>query len=210
MRRLNTTLNNDGLLLEACLELPEAPGRYPGVVLCHPDPRYGGSMSNNVVMAVSDALTRAGIASLRFNFRGVGRSQGSFGGGVPEQGDARTALDFLIHHDEINTTRLGILGYSFGGRVALPVGSTDRAIRAIAGISPVIPAGVLRECVKPKLIICGEADDMVPCTEILREAADMPQPKIIEVLPGVDHFWWGSEEKMADIVVNFFVGALAG
>ncbi|OPX86334.1 MAG: Alpha/beta hydrolase family protein [Pelotomaculum sp. PtaB.Bin104] len=210
MRRIKITLNNDGLSLEAVLELPDQPGKYPGVVLCHPDPRYGGSMSNNVLLAVSHGLAKAGIAGLRFNFRGVARSQGFFGGGVPEQSDARTALDFLARHEEVNPDRIGIMGYSFGGRVALPVGCADSVVKAIAGVSPVIPAGVLRDCVKPKLIICGSEDDMIPCAEILHEAVDMPEPKNIEVLPGVDHFWWCCEEEMARIVVNFFVNVLAG
>ncbi|MDD4169277.1 MAG: dienelactone hydrolase family protein [Desulfotomaculaceae bacterium] len=209
-RRINTILNNHGLLLEACLELPDLPGRYPGVVLCHPDPRYGGSMDNNIIMAVSQELTQVGIAGLSFNFRGVGRSQGSFGGGIPEQSDARAALDFLSRHEEINPARIGIMGYSFGGRVALPVGSTDNIVKAIAGVSPVIPAGALRVCTKPKLIICGAEDDVIPASNVLREAEDMPQPKIIEVLPGIDHFWWGGEEELAGIVAGFFADSLAG
>lgn len=167
-------------------------------------------MDNNIIMAVSQALTQVGIVGLRFNFRGVGRSQGSFGGGIPEQSDARAALDFLSRHEEINPARIGIMGYSFGGRVALPVGSTDNIVKAIAGVSPVIPAGVLRVCIKPKLIISGAEDDVIPAANVLREAEDMPQPKIIEVLPGVDHFWWGGEEELAGIVAGFFADSLAG
>ncbi|OPY57928.1 MAG: Alpha/beta hydrolase family protein [Pelotomaculum sp. PtaU1.Bin035] len=208
MRRVETIINNDTISLEACLDLPDLKGCYPGVVLCHPHPLYGGNMNNNVILAVSRALTREGAASLRFNFRGVGRSQGSFGGGVLEQDDARAALSYLVKHEEINPARVGIMGYSFGGVVALPVGGGSSAVKAIAGVSPVITTGVLKDCVKPKLIICGAEDNIVPSSLVLRGTADMAEPKIVEVIPGVDHFWWGCEKEAADMVADFFVRIL--
>lgn len=115
MRTLRVTLQAGGLLLEGCLELPQGTGPVPGVVLCHPHPLYGGDMENNVIVAVGRALVRSGLAALRFNFRGVGRSQGEFAGGVGEQEDARAALSFLATRPEIDPARLGIAGYSFGG-----------------------------------------------------------------------------------------------
>jgi len=209
MRKIKTTLNNNGLLLEACLDLPDMlDSPCPGVVLCHPDPRYGGNMDNNIIMAVSWALTGKGIAGMRFNSRGVGRSRGFFGGGVPEQDDARAALSFLVQQEEVDSGRVGIMGYSFGGKVALPVGGSSSAIKAIAGVSPVIPPGVLADCAKPKLIVCGSEDDVVSPFLVLQEAANMAEPKTVEVIPGVDHFWWGYEEKVAEMVAEFFVNAL--
>jgi len=201
-------LNNGGLLLEACLDLPDLPGACPGVVLCHPHPLYGGNMDNNVILAVSRALTRKGIAGLRFNFRGVGRSQGSFGGGVPEQEDAEAALAYLVEREEIDPARVGIMGYSFGGMVALPVGGRNNAVKAIAGVSPVIPAGVLKDSKKPKLIVCGSEDDVVPSSLVLQGAAGMASPKRVEVVPGVNHFWWGDEETVSDMVADFFLETL--
>ncbi|MQL51043.1 hypothetical protein GFC01_01910 [Desulfofundulus thermobenzoicus] len=73
MRKIQIDLPGSGLVLEAFLDLPAVPGPFPGVVLCHPHPLYGGNMNNNVILAVSQALTSNGIASLRFNFRGVGQ-----------------------------------------------------------------------------------------------------------------------------------------
>ncbi|MDF9408253.1 MAG: Alpha/beta hydrolase family protein [Pelotomaculum sp. PtaB.Bin013] len=208
-RKLKTTLNNNGILLEACLDMPDAPGGpCPGVVLCHPDPRYGGDMTNNIIMAVSWALTEKGIAGMRYNSRGVGRSRGFFGGGVPEQDDARAALSFLVQQKEIDSGRIGIMGYSFGGRIALPVGGGCNEIKAIAGVSPVVPPDVLIDCAKPKLIVCGSEDDVVSTSLVLQEAAKMSEPKTVEVIPNVDHFWWGYEEKVAELVAEFFVNAL--
>lgn len=127
MRHIKVDLASGGLLLEACLDLPDTPGGpCPGVVLCHPDPRYGGDMNNNVIMAVSWALTAKGIAGLRYNSRGVGRSRGFFGGGGPEQDDARAALSLLVRREEIDSGRIGIMGYSFGGKIALPVGGQQQ------------------------------------------------------------------------------------
>jgi len=204
MNTLEVTINNDGLSLEACLEFPGSPGPCPGVVLCHPHPLYGGDMDNNVILAVSRALTGEGIACLRFNFRGVGRSGGSFAGGTGEKDDARAALSFLARREEIDPDRIGILGYSFGGMVALSAGARSDAVKALAAVSPVVPAGVPGDCVKPKFIVCGSEDKMIPSPAILEEAAKMAGPKTVEVISGADHFWWGYEEKLTNLVVDFF------
>lgn len=204
MPRIEVVLSNASPVLEGCLDLPDAPGTFPGVVLCHPHPLYGGNMKNNVIVAVSRALVKEGIACLRFNFRGVGRSQGSFADGIGEQDDALAALSFISARKEIDASRVGIAGYSFGGMVALSIGDRSDIVRAIAVVSPVIPAGALRECTKPKLIICGTEDDMTPLQEVLDGVARMSEPKVMEVVEGADHFWWGYEEKVAGFVAGFF------
>ncbi|MFZ5633891.1 MAG: alpha/beta hydrolase [Bacillota bacterium] len=204
MRSVKVVLNSGGLSLEARLELPGNPGPCPGVVLCHPHPLYGGNMDNNVILAVGRALAGAGIASLRFNFRGVGRSWGSFDNGVGEREDARSALDFLTAHEEIHPERIGVMGYSFGGMVALAVAGTDSTVKAVAAVSPVVQSGALRGCVKPKYIVCGAEDSIIPSSAVLQAAAGMADPKRVEVVPGADHFWWGSEDEMAGKVAGFF------
>lgn len=209
MRKIQIDLPGSGLVLEAFLDLPAVPGPFPGVVLCHPHPLYGGNMNNNVILAVSRALTSNGIASLRFNFRGVGRSQGCFANGIGEQEDAQAALLLLVNQEEIDPSRIGIMGYSFGGMVALAVGNTNDVVRAIAAVSPVIPANVLKECTKPKLIVTGAEDNIIPPSSVLKETAGMAEPKIVELIPGADHFWWGYEAKVGDMVADFFARVLA-
>jgi alpha/beta superfamily hydrolase len=88
--------------LEAVLHLPDGVPPFAGVVVCHPHPRYGGDMNNNVVLAVTRALTDRGIAALRFNFRGVGGSAGSYDDGRGETEDAQHALDALASREEID------------------------------------------------------------------------------------------------------------
>lgn len=203
------TIPAAGLLLEGCLDLPEGKGPFPGVVVCHPHPLYGGNMENNVVVAVSRALTRRGTAALRFNFRGVGRSQGVFAGGTGEQEDAKAALAYLAAQKAIDPARTGIAGYSFGGMVALLAGEASPAAGALAAVSPVLFPGMLTACAKPKLIICGERDELLPCTQIMQEAAAMAEPKTVLTVPGADHFWRGREEEVAGPVAEFFARAFA-
>src|SRR5438309_12118036 len=97
------------LSLEARLALPASP--TAGVVICHPHPLYGGDMENPVVVRVQDVCAALGLATLRFNFRGVGASSGTHGAGVGEQEDAQTALDAVAK--AAGTSRLAIVGYSF-------------------------------------------------------------------------------------------------
>jgi len=226
---IEISVKSAGLLLEACLDLPDtskapdvssvanasnAPGApdlrrlYPGVVLCHPHPLYGGDMENNVVKAVVRALNARGIAALRFNFRGVGKSGGSFAGGSGEQDDAEATILALAGRVEIDPDRIGIAGYSFGGMVALATGERSNPVKAIAAVSPVIPPGVLRSSPKPKFIVCGAADELIPSTAVLRETAGFAEPKTVLVIPGIDHFWWGNEEKAANPVADFFAKLL--
>ncbi|MCL6611294.1 MAG: alpha/beta fold hydrolase [Peptococcaceae bacterium] len=208
MKTLKIFFDSGGLDLEACLDLPGGPGPHPGVVLCHPHPLYGGNMDNNVILAVSRALGEAGIAGMRFNFRGVGRSGGAYDNGAGEREDARFALDFLSGREEIDPARIGVMGYSFGGMVAMAAAERAGQVRAVAAVSPVIPpGGALREFPKPKFIACGAADDLIPSSAILEEFAKMAEPKKIEVVPGADHFWRGHEDKVAGMAARFFVEA---
>ena len=123
--------------LEAILKERRTP--FAAVVVCHPHPQGGGTMHNNVVYRVAKALGDAGATVLRFNFRGVGRSTGSYGGGIDEEEDARAALDFL--EQRAPGVPLWMAGFSFGARVGLTVGAADstrpEAVRGRAGAEDV-------------------------------------------------------------------------
>jgi len=162
------------LKLEGYLLLPDKPQACPGVVLCHPHSLHGGNMNNNVILAVFRELAESGIAALRFNFRGVGRSEGSYDEGIGEEEDALAALSYLAGRKEIDSSKLGLMGYSFGGMVALTSGLRSSMVKAMAGVSPVITKGLLRECRKPTFIIYGTDDDVVPPSTILQEVKTLP------------------------------------
>jgi alpha/beta superfamily hydrolase len=110
-----------GVVLEGIFERPKGEAPFPAVAVCHPHPLYGGDMHNNVVSVICQALAQESIATLRFNFRGVGRSEGSHEEGIGEQDDVSAALDFLESREGIDRGRIGLAGYSFGTKVAMPV-----------------------------------------------------------------------------------------
>ncbi|MCJ7791427.1 MAG: dienelactone hydrolase family protein [Dehalococcoidia bacterium] len=180
---------------------------FPAVVLCHPHPLYGGSMNNNVIMAVSSALVEKSMAAFMFNFRGVGGSQGSFGDGIAEQEDVAAAISWIISQPEVDSERVGLSGYSFGAAVALPAAGTDDRVRAVALIS--LPPGPLqisqlKDCAKPKFLICGTNDFVVPLDQAKLLNQEAAEPKQIELVDGADHFWLGYETVLAEKVVAFF------
>src|SRR5438093_5275897 len=112
------SIESKGPKLEALLHFPEQM-LAPGVVVCHPHPMYGGDMHNNVVDAVCETAVTEGIAALRFNFRGIGASEGRYDNGVGEQDDVRAALAYLRELPEVDSARVALAGYSFGAAVAL-------------------------------------------------------------------------------------------
>lgn len=207
MKRLHISFPSGELTLEGVWHLPDTNGPLPAVIVCHPHPLYGGSMSANVVFAICQALAEASIAALRFNFRGVGKSQGRFGGGIAEQDDVRAALDFALAADNIDHQRIGLAGYSFGGGVATAVAVQDERVKMLALVSPALldtGGEQLKGYNKPKFIIIGENDDVIPQLELREWFETIPEPKHYEVIAGADHFWAGYEEVVADKVTGFF------
>jgi uncharacterized protein len=200
-----------GIKLEGLYYGVEAQGPVPAVVVCHPHPLHGGSMHNNVTYAIADALVGSGIAALLFNFRGVGRSQGSYGGGTAEQEDIGAAIDWLAAGKGVDAGWAGLAGYSFGGGVALPVACADERVRCVALISPyfeISPIVLLKDCRKPKLILGGGSDDLVLHSDIQRYGREAAAPITCEIIKGADHFWGGHEGTMADSVAGFFHASL--
>jgi alpha/beta superfamily hydrolase len=175
-----------------------------GAVVCHPHPLFGGDMHSAVVVAVCDALAAHGIAALRFNFRGVGGSDGSHGGGGEERDDVRAALDFLASQPGVDLRRLCLAGYSFGAVVALS--TPYPSLATLATISPPLAAqedhDIELRC--PTLLIFGERDPVAPAGSLERVGIDLPTGSRVVVVPGADHFWWGHEGEIAGEVVAFF------
>jgi len=165
-------------------------------------------MNNNVVLAVSAALGEKSIVAFMFNFRGVGSSQGNYGDGIAEQEDVKAAISWLISKPAVYSNRVGLLGYSFGAAVALPVACADERVRAVALIS--MPPGAsqlshqLRSCPKPKLMVCGTDDFVVPRDQVKLMNQEAAEPKQFELVSGADHFWLGYEAVLAEKVVAFF------
>jgi len=211
MKETRVSLPSGGLALEGILAVPEATERLPAVIVCHPHPLYGGSMDNNVVSGVCEALTQATLIAFKFNFRGLGGSQGEFGHGIGEEEDVEAAISFVSTAKEVDSERIGIAGYSAGAGFALPVGFEHDRIKALAAISPPISMfdfDFLKSCPKPKLVISGSKDDLIPVENLLEFCSGLPEPKRCESIEGTDHFWCGYESHLADKVTNFFTEVL--
>ncbi len=185
-------------------------GPVPAVVVCHPHPQYGGSMNNNVTYAIARALAKVTINAFLFNFRGVGTSDGSYGGGIHERQDVIAALDWLQKRPDVDPAKLGLAGYSFGAGVVFPVACSDERVQGVALVSPHFedaPESLLRSCAKPKLIMGGSEDQVVPANTVLLYGSQAAEPKQVEIIKGPDHFWNGYEDNITEAVAGFF-GAL--
>ena len=162
-------------------------------------------MFNNVVHAVCETLGRQGLAWLKFNFRGVGKSGGKYSEGIGEQEDAQAAISFGEKQVRVDPERIGICGYSFGSSVAFAVAAKDPRVKAVAGISPFIqPPNVLDSCSRPKLFVTGTLDEFVNARDLEKQVEKLPNPKEFVLYPNVDHFWMKEDDSMAEKVGQFF------
>jgi alpha/beta superfamily hydrolase len=202
--RREVTFVSDGLKLEGLLQLPEATPA-PGVVVAHPHPQYGGDMYNNVVQTVCEAALSVGAAALRFNFRGVGFSEGEYDNGVGEQKDVIAALEHLRSLPEVNADRVALAGYSFGAMVTLRAANGHQDLAAVVSVSNPTRRGPKLELhlPSPTLFITGDRDPY--CDGALLEEYRMQiGPDVtVKVLPGVDHFWVGSTDRLKESVAAF-------
>jgi alpha/beta superfamily hydrolase len=211
MKETRVSFYSSELLLEGILAIPDGAGPFPAVIVCHPHPLYGGSMDNNVVCNLSETLTQASLVSFKFNFRGVGGSQGEFGQGIGEREDVEAAISFISTVKEVDSKIIGLAGYSAGAGFALPVGFSDDRIRALAAVSPpllMFDFDFLKSCPKPKLLISGNSDNFIPTDQFLEFCQNLPEPKECASIEGADHFWWGYEPRLAAKVTAFFTKLL--
>jgi uncharacterized protein len=187
------------LTLEGLLTLPD--GGAPGAaVVCHPHPMYGGSMDNNVVEAVLDALWRHQFATLRFNFRGVGDSEGDYDGGEGELDDARAAVAFVAAKSGLKSVTLA--GYSFGASVSLRAGLTDPAVNrlVLVALPVVLMTGPSDSSSKPVLLVSGDRDSYSPVEPLRTLAHNLGNRARLEILAGADHFFGGYEARLSALI----------
>jgi alpha/beta superfamily hydrolase len=191
--------------LEALLDTPEpSPGRA-AVVFAHPHPQHGGTMHTKVVFQGAKALSRIGCAVLRFNFRGVGASQGEFDRGEGEQADFRAALDYMAAH--YPGVSLWAAGFSFGSWVALEVGALDDRVSVLIGIAPPVVTSVsgqdytfeaTLESTKPKFFVQGEADEVCPLEGLWQFYGRLHEPKELAVIDGASHLFDGKTQEVGE------------
>lgn len=200
----------DGLALEGRLAVPDS-APLGVAVLCHPYPPAGGSMSNAMLPFLQRALEGAGWASLRFNFRGVGRSEGSFDHGRGEAGDVAGALAFA--RTELPGVPSAVVGWSFGALVGLAAAISDRAVGVYVGIAPPVSVGPELELPAPpsgkelrswgarSLVVCGSLDAFCAPADARRLATRLGAE--VRVVDGADHFFGRQLEELGRIVTGF-------
>ena len=171
-------------------------------VVAHPLPTAGGTMHTKVVFHAAKALARGGCHVLRFNFRGVGRSAGSFSDGPGEQDDFQAALKFMIsRYPEVKQVWAG--GMSFGAWVAMTVGADDSHVSALIGVSPPVNKynfSAVTAAAKPTFIIHGERDELIPLKEVRRFYGLLSEPKELVVIDAADHLFDGKATEVGDAV----------
>jgi alpha/beta superfamily hydrolase len=196
---------SDSGICEGIYVHPDEAAQAPGLVICHPHPLHGGDMENNVISALAAAFAAAGFAVLRFNFRGVGKSTGSYAEGLGEQGDAKAALAWIAAQPGVDTTRLFLAGYSFGARVTLDVAATEPRVAGFIVIAPPVRHGnwpPLESCRGPKIFLCGERDPYAPPDTLATLIKSLSEPKRLAIFSDTDHFFVGQEHTLAQHAVK--------
>lgn len=209
--------------LQALVETPVTDGGGPAAavgafaVVCHPHPLFAGTMDNKVVYTVARAFEQLGAPAIRFNFRGVGASAGSYDEGRGEAQDALAVADW--GRRRWPGAQLWLGGFSFGGAVAIRIAGTAAPARLVLvapGITKLertdfdLARAAPPAC--PWLVVQGDADEVVPpqavisWAQALRATAGVPDPRIA-VLPGASHFFHGRINELRDAVLGFMGGA---
>jgi hypothetical protein len=174
-------------------------------VVCHAHPLHGGMMHFKAVFRAAKALQEQGLAVLRFNFRGVGASEGVHDNARGEQDDASAALDEMARRFPGRPLVLG--GFSFGAAVALFVGAAQPRVRALVVLGfpfRIVPdTTFLSELRRPRLFVQGENDEFGGGERIRTLVESLPEPKRLAVIPGSDHFFTGHLDTLHQAIAGW-------
>ena len=204
----DVTINGPAGRLEARY-LVAREANAPIALFLHPHPSHGGTMNNRIVYALFHTFARRGFNCLRFNFRGVGRSQGTYDRGEGELSDAAAALDWLQATNP-NASSCWVAGFSFGAWIGMQVLMRRPEIDSFVSIAP--PANLfsfsfLAPCPSSGLIVQGSADDIVPEPSVARLVEKLSAQRDIHIdyriVPGAGHFFSKETEDLSHIVDEY-------
>lgn len=206
---MRLTLDGPAGALEALLNEPASP---PGsesadqapraaVVFAHPHPQQGGTMHTKAVFQGAKGLTRIGCAVLRFNFRGVGASAGTFDEGEGEQADYKAALDAMA--GRYPGVPLWAAGFSFGAWIALEAGAVDPRVSVLIGVAPPVSRAAYSfehtlASTKPKFLIQGDLDEVCPVKDLWAFYAKLEDPKELVLIDGANHLFEGKTREVGE------------
>ncbi len=182
------TFQSDGFKIEGLIDNGD---ENNGIIITHPHPLYGGDMHNGVVSAIRGVFRKKEYTTLRFNFRGVGKSEGRFDNGVGEQNDLLAAIDYL---KEMGITEIDLAGYSFGSWVNALAVKDEKTIQKMIMVSP--PVGFIDfssisriPCLK--LVITGSRDEIGPAVLVKDMVPSWNTDAVFKMIDGADHFYGG-------------------
>lgn len=190
--------------LEAVLEYDANTAPAYSAVVCHPHPLYGGTMHTKIVFRAAKAAALEGLPALRFNFRGVGTSQGEFAHGIGELEDVRAALDAISAR--YPAVPVFLMGFSFGSAMCLQVGASDQRVAALVGMGLPVQKydfSYLHSCLKPKLFVEGSEDEFGPRAQVEDLIATVSPPKELHWIEGGDHYCTGRLDEVEEVIRRF-------
>ncbi|NVM02118.1 MAG: dienelactone hydrolase family protein [Candidatus Helarchaeota archaeon] len=196
----NVSFQSEDLKINGIIYLPSESGKKPGVIVLHPHPAFGGSMENNVVNAVCEALQKNGVIAFKFNIRNPNIKKAIR--------HTITALDFFTSIEKLDESRIGVCGYSWGSRVILEALYNEPRIKILIGVSPPISMfkfGFLLDSerpIKPILLTVGTHDQIIPVSLIEDFFNKLKDPKEFETF-NTDHIYIGAERKLSERVIQF-------
>jgi hypothetical protein len=193
-------INSGDLKLEALLD--ELPGER-GVVATHPHPLYGGEMHNHVVEAVLEAYREKGFSTLRFNFRGVGKSEGTHDEGRGEQEDVASALARMT---SLGKRDIDLAGYSFGAWVNARSNEKNQSARRLVMVSPpvgVMDFGFLRSNPRIRLVVTGSRDEIADPVQVERLISGWNPEALLRIIPDADHFYGRKTKELRSAITDF-------
>jgi alpha/beta superfamily hydrolase len=200
--------SRDGLRLEAELDRPGVPGG--ALVFCHPHPKMGGTMHAPLLLALRDVLVDHNWSVLRFNFRGIGDSEGEASLGIAEVADVQGAIDWIRR--EMPELPVALAGWSFGGAVAVRTAAEDDQVISCVGIAPAVkekpdvtaglPGVEDVHLEMPVLFVCGANDELIAPDECRGWVERLPNGSFVEIA-GANHFFWAKYDRLAETVCEF-------
>jgi len=200
MKEVQISFCSGELTLEGMIARPTSTVKR-GAVICHPHPLYGGSMFNNVVESALDAVWRLGWSTMRFNFRGVGQSEGEHSGGSGEADDAAAAVRFMAGELGLSSQAIALAGYSFGAMAAMNAAPNLPDLSALILISlplRMAQADALERLNARVVLAAGDHDNYCPPGQLQALQQALGPRAQLKIINGADHFFGGYEAQLAE------------
>jgi uncharacterized protein len=191
--------------MEGIAHMPARVEHAPVVILCHPQPA-SSDMRDSLTTLLARRLAEAGLIALRFNFRGVGKSQGQQSDGRMEPLDLAGAIDYALAQPGADTSKVCVVGHGFGAYIALLYAPYDTRIRTVVAISlPIyrVASGLPKPFERPKLFVTGEFDEICPLFKLEPFVEQLKGPKGIKVIVGARHLMRDYEEAALTTIMKY-------